>query len=833
MKTKPTFLFLWLILVHHLSAQITGFVTNKKGEALPFASIYVQGTSTGTTTNVEGDYSLELENGTYRLVFQYVGYKQKIITTTVEGEAVELNVVLEEETIDLQTVEVLANAEDPAYAIIRKAIAKRKYYKELVEEYRCDVYIKGVVKLLDAPEKILGQDVGDFEGSLDSNRQGIIYLSESESKLNFRQPDSYKEVMVSSKVSGNDNGFSFNSARDMDIGFYDNHSLFGRNIISPIANTALQYYRYKLHGTFYDEEGRLINKIEIIPKRSEDPVFRGFIYIVEGLWNIQSVNVYLTGTAMKLPAFDTLFVEQIHVPIKDPDIWRLFSQTYKFKGGALGFKFGGSFTGVYTNYDLNPPFEDGFFGNEVLKVEKEANEKDWNYWDTIRPIPLTNEEETDYFRKDSIREIRESKEFLDSIDARKNKFKLGNFFFGYTYNNSYERRSLSVNSPLTSVQFNTVQGFFGDLRLSYRKNFDKERRRWLRVSTHLNYGFSEKKFRNTWAVTYNFNRINFARMTLSGGTQTAQYNDGQPVSETLNTFYSLVFRRNYIKIYEKTFFRFQYRQEIANGLFLTAFTEFAKRSPLQNNSNYSYFYKDSREFITNFPNNAAASNTGAYLENKAATVGLSLRFRWRQKYLSYPEQKYIIGSKLPGLWLHYRRGFDFGSKNNTFRSDVDFDYLGFQLKENYASLGLVGYLEFNLEGGWFINDEKVFFPDYQHFNGNQTNIGNPQKYLNSFLLLPYYEYSTTKPFFQGHVQHHFEGFLLDKLPGMRKLGWNTVFGASFLYTSEQKDYLELSLGIDNIGLKLFRFLRFDIVTAFKRGKHFDTGFMVGLNLPTN
>ena len=88
--------------------------------------------------------------------------------------------------------------------------------------------------MLEAPETILGQDVGDMDGLLDSTGQGILYLSESESQLYFTAPDDYKEVMVSSKVSGDDNGFSFNSASDMDFSLYRNFSIhFNRPPLVP------------------------------------------------------------------------------------------------------------------------------------------------------------------------------------------------------------------------------------------------------------------------------------------------------------------------------------------------------------------------------------------------------------------------------------------------------------------------------------------------------------------------------------------------------------------------------------------------------------------------
>ena len=223
MNLKALFALFCFLSSFHAYAQLQGTVTNTNAETLPFASIYVEGTSIGTTTNDEGVFLFDLEPGTYKIVFQYVGYKQKVEQISLTSKPLKIDVTLESESVDIVEVVIKANAEDPAYAIIRKSIAKRDYYRERVKSFSCDVYIKGNQKLMDAPEKIFGQEIGDLGGSLDSNRQGIVYLSESQAKLYSQRPDQVKEHMISSKVSGNDNGFGFNRASMMDFNFYENH----------------------------------------------------------------------------------------------------------------------------------------------------------------------------------------------------------------------------------------------------------------------------------------------------------------------------------------------------------------------------------------------------------------------------------------------------------------------------------------------------------------------------------------------------------------------------------------------------------------------------------
>src|SRR6188768_3387925 len=110
----------------------------------------------------------------------------------------------------------------------------------------------------------LGKKIDDLGGSLDSTRSGIIYLSETVSKIVYQKPDKLKETIIASKVSGNDNGFSYNTAEATTFDFYDNTVDLGIKMISPIANNAFNYYKFKMDGTFFDENNQMINKIKVI-----------------------------------------------------------------------------------------------------------------------------------------------------------------------------------------------------------------------------------------------------------------------------------------------------------------------------------------------------------------------------------------------------------------------------------------------------------------------------------------------------------------------------------------------------------------------------------------
>ncbi|MEL6866649.1 MAG: DUF5686 family protein, partial [Bacteroidota bacterium] len=541
----------------------------------------------------------------------------------------------------------------------------------------------------------------------------------------------------------------------------------------------------------------------------------------EDLWNIYSTELMLTGASIQQPVLDTLLIKQVHVPIQAPDTWMLFSQSILFKFDIFGFRVDGNFTGMFTNYDLVPEFSDNFFKNEVFKVEEESNTKDLVYWDSIRPIPLTIEEAADYVKKDSLQEIWESRAYLDSMDRKRNKFKVWDLLFGYSYANSYRKRYFSLGTPLTRLQFNTVQGYYGDFRLRYRQEFDDYNMRWFELAPKVQYGLGDEEWRFSGRMRMQFNRTRFTRIGLSGGRAAVQFNENEPITPTLNSLYSLLGRRNYLKLYDKYFVRLDARHEIFNGLLLNVRTEYAQRRNLVNQSNNSWVDND-RDYLPNYPFDNQ-TDALAFEELDAFLLDVNLRIRFKQKYLTYPGRKIIMGSKYPDLWLRIRTAIPFSNQM------VDYTKLAIEVSDQF-SFGLVGYSRLSVQGGGFLRNNRSTPIDYRHFNGNQLLISNPDRYMRSFFRLPYYEYSTDGAFVEAHWQHNFQGFILDKIPAIRKLAWKTVISASFLYTEDQKDYWELSAGLDNIGFGVFRLFRIDIVNSFARGKYQETALVIGLRL---
>ena len=800
-------IFLFFILTNSLLlAQVTGNISDSYGNPLSFVSIYLEKSNTGTTSNDAGDYVLNIRKaGEYTILFQFLGYKTLKKTVLIKTLPFVLNATLEEESIALQEISI-STKDNPANAIIRNTIASKEKNTNKLANYTANFYSRGLTKIKNAPESFLGMKTGDFGGGLDSTRSGIFYLSETISEITFqKKPKKFKEKIIASKVSGQDNGVSFNRAEESNINLYENSISVFNDLISPISTNAFGYYKYRLEGTFYDENRKLINKIQIIPKRKGARVFEGFLYIVEDDWALYGSDLTVKGAQIGLPIVNSLKLKQSHAYSNSIDSWVLRTQTIDFDIQLFGFKPRGRFSYVYTDYAILPKSTEKIFTNEVLTFAEEATKKDAVFWEKIRPVPLTIEEINDYALKDRLKIVRKSKKYLDSLDAQRNTLGWLNPIMGYTYRNSYKDWALSYGGPLARTTFNPVQGFQTAVEFSYFKKLN-EYGKWWNSGINLNYGFSDQKLRPTFFFNKKWNNISRPRISITGGITTAQFNDRNPILPLNNSISSLFRKNSYLKIYEKTFAKINYSEEIRNGMYFNSSLEYANRKPLYNTTNYSFNYKDV-SYTSNNPLDATDFVNAPFYEHQIATLNLGARFVFGQKYLSYPNKKENLDSnKYPNLSLNYRKTF--GAKNSDLNSDA---FTGRVTQE--INLGNYGKLSYNIRGGIFLEKKEIAFMDYFQPNGNQFTFPLDISYINSFGLLNYYQIYSNERYAEMHLQHDFRGAILGKIPGLNLLNFHLVAGGKALFTAERKPYSEYSLGLNNIGWGKWRFLRIDYVRS--------------------
>jgi len=847
---------------------VRGLVTAADGGVpLAFASIYVKQLGTGTAANVDGRFEISLAPGRYDLVFQYLSYESFVRVIEVTDGFVELNIVLKPQSILLNEVVVGGEDEDPAYTIMRKAIAKANYHRQQLDSYTARVYIKGAGKLKDYPWLM--------KRTLEKNgvEKGRVYILESVSDIKYTRPNKFEEKVISihsdiKDPNNSPNGYIFGSFYESEIA----------GTVSPLSPKAFSYYKFEYQGTFKDRDYE-VSRIKVIPRSKGDNVIDGMIYIVEDWWAIHSLDIHTIKLGIKID------IKAVYAPIEDK-AWLPVSHRFKVDGKVFGFDFEYNYLATVSDYKikLNPnlvvdkmevvdekvekahakEIEKKFekqtkkknsdeqakqlqerlaSGQEITRkelrtivkeyekeerrqqkepevvsdvtftIDSAAYRKDSLYWAAVRPIPLTKEEVKGYEKQDSLVAIQRKKEEGDTLKQSKNKgFQPWDILTGDNYKIS-KHSNFKIHTPMGG--FNTVEGFNIIYKLSFGTTFQDTSKTQFTITPTARYAFARQKLTGMMNATLRNKKY---RLTLQGGTYIRQFNADEPILPIVNTFTTLLLEKNLMKIYERDFVDLSYRRKLNQFVTINTSWSWARRYELFNNTDYKWVDRKGIEGYTpNAPVNNELLNTSfpthdAFIGTAGIVVRPWLKFKIRNG------EKTEIGNSSPAFLLDYRKGF-----NNVLNSGVDFDQIELGIRHQF-NVGVRGRVDYWLRGGAFLNARSMYFMDYKHFLGNQTPFVTTDP-VGSFRLLDYYLYSTSDKYFAGNVHYHFRRFLLTSIPYVRLAGISENIFVNYLATPTSQNYTEVGYSIDGI----LRLLRLEVAAAFRDGQYLNYGFRIGIS----
>ena len=804
--------FLLLASLPLLARIVKGKVLDEKKQPLAFTTITIKEVDKKAVSNSNGEFNFDLPDGNYTLVCQHVGYATVSQSLIVNNKTQLLNIHLKPTELTLTEVIVKQGAKDPAYAIIRSAIKERKYNGSKAGAYYCEAYIKGLIRTNNYPNSLFGQKI-DFEDG-DTSKKKIIFLSESISDVYVNQSSETKIVVKSTRVSGQTNGLGL--ATPLLLSFYNNivslpKSFNPRGFVSPIADGALSFYNYKYLGAFF-ENGVQISRIQVIPKRKYEPLFEGYIQIVDDTWNIHSLSLSLNKES-QLEFVDKLKIEQ-HYEMVSYQTWMIGSQTIYPEINFFGFDAGGYFTSVYSKYQTNKEFDKKTFGNVLMKYDSSSNKQPDSFWVKSRPIPLLSEEVRDFKQKDSLEKRREDPLYLDSLDKIQNKLNvIALILNGQTIINRNKKINYNYDPLLKSVSYNTVEGLALQLSGTFQKEFTG--RNQLSITPVLRYGVGNKHFNGFIRANYRFGKKYPNNIITSFGSRIYQFNNANPIPQIMNTFATIINGNNFMKLYQANFFQVTYRKGLGNGLDFNGFVNYQNRIPLVN-TDTSYAWGNSTIFNKFTPNYPTEITNQPMQSNKAFLIGFRISFRPGTKYIELPDRVVNSFSRTPTFGFQYTKGI-----KNVLGSISDFDKWRFSVIGD-INFKLGGEFKYRVETGGFINTKFVEIPDYNHFIGNLTGKSTP--YVESFQVAPFYALSNKeKIFLQVNGEYKLNGLLTNKIPLIRKLNLRIVTGTNIIWL-KNKDYYEVFVGVDNI-LKLFRV---DYIWGFGKTVMPQNGFRIGI-----
>ena len=873
---------------------LRGTVKNAQGEVLPFAAVIVKGTPNGTITNAEGRYEIALAPGQYTIVFQFLGYQTIQKPATVETGFVTLDATLQEQALRLAEVQTKSGREDPAYTIMRRAIAKSRFHQLQVQRFKARVYTKSSVTVLDLPKLAeLAFKKQLKEAERDANfKVGVPMLNETVSEVMFSHPNTYRQRVLANR---NSQGDFLNPSRFYNASFYD-PTISGA--VSPLSPKAFAYYKFVYKGTFREPgpNGQPIevSKIEVNPRQYGEGVFRGTIYILENTWAIYSLQL---ETVVSLGISFT--IRHMCSPIQG--VWMPTNQRYTGSGSYLGIKASGYYIRnlTFSEFVVNPAFvEDievtdekkaspaqtlskgdikGKPLDDLVKKQKEfstknlrqmvkeyekqekqarknrkedvavvrddslvvdslARKRSNTFWDSLRSVPLTNAEIKSYRKADSLGLTRTIKTPTEKADSARTdstqkkrsakKFSVGQLLSGNTWRMS-KQSSLIYTSPLTRIEYNTVEGYTleAGLNLRYQAKIDSVSR-FTRIPLGVwnfggtgRYQFGRNQFVGFGLASYQHKAT---RISLSGGRYLYQFNADNPISPFLNSLTTLLFEQNFIKLYQKDFVNLSVTASpFKNRLTLSGSIDYAQRTELPNYREDLKPWLDwrNRTYTPNRPDNAEVSSTGFPTHNALVlNLTASARLGTTQYIIRNGRRLTQRDNDAPLLTLNYRKGL----------ADLDYDFLQAGISHSFET-GIRSRLNYALTVGAFLNDRNVYFPDFKHFAGNEFFFqqGDP---TSTFRLLPYYQYSTGKRFAEAHVLAEFRKFLITQLTLVRLVGLKENLFVHYLATPASRNYAEVGYGLDGLIPQVLPVFRVEIISQWQDAHYQGLGFRIGTTL---
>ena len=762
MKRIIWLFLLSLVTILSFAQSFKGTVTDTDGKPVPYAALYLREMKSGLTTDEHGRFQTKLSAGQYTCEVSSLGFISQTFTFQMLNRDYEKDIVLAERTYSLPEVNITKGNEDPAYAVMRKAIARAPYYRTQIKSYTAGTYLKGTGKGTAIPavlklSKEVRKDAKEWLGKL--------FVLEQQQIVNFTAPNVWNN-----KVLANKNSFPEEIGVDMGITTINLYTpeLFGK--VSPLNKNAFSYYRFKLDACFV-EEGQMINKIRVIPKKDDNRLLEGDLFIVEDLWCISAadVNVRATGLKAKIKITCKEVQSSVFLPV---------SITTSSTIDIMGFKAEASYLAAIhyreVKTDIQPetstdkttkpvtanavaqPKKHKFerparIGRKDTQVDSLADKRDSLYWTTIRSVPLRLEEVQSYQYKE------EKIALKDLSPGEKSEKKttvgqvLNTIMWGKTFRTSNKNAWLTLPGLSAYIpEYNLVDGFWLGVKLKTGVKLSESST--LRFVPSFYYTTARKNWIGQGELTLDYAPRNRGYLSLSGGLLSADYNSESGESRLINSMSSSLFGHNHLKLYENTFFTVDHAIEPANGLLFSSSLSWQRRKMLDNHIHKSWFKRDAEP---NIPENTAFRPMP---ENDILKASFELEYTPAHYYYMSQGKKVYEASRYPTFALKYDRAFPMSGS----RYLTSYHLMQFSAKQK-IEFGMFNRLHWSVNAGSFFDAKNLQFPDFKHFASTRILV-TERSFDTGFSLVDNYVLSTNTRWAQANVSWYTPYLLLKHLP---------------------------------------------------------------------
>lgn len=437
---KPNFktlLLLFIVASIHSFAQtqISGTVMDQNTQKpLPFVNIvYHNSKHLGTTTDLDGRFTIHSNQNVSDLEFSFMGYHTKNLKINELETLNNIKIKLKVKAYTLKEAEVFA-IENPAHRIIKKAVRNRKqndpnhlktfkyntynkmffsfdllYYQKEDTLTSLELALQDTSKAVDSTMLKLNQ----FQESQ------YLFLMESVTEKKYKRPGKVHEKVIASRVSGFKNPiFTLLGSELQSFTIYSDYiSVFGKNYLSPLAKNSHTKYLFIIQDTLVNHKADTTYTLTYKPRKNRN--FKG----LEGILQINTNGYAVENFSIKpiKQGMYSVIVRQKYVFEQDSAwfpkqldadiIFSLlgdsnsvdidFSSDSTSKGPNNATLYGKAKTYI-KNIELNPPIKNKEFSYIALDYNQEANNKDSVFWSQFREDTISEKEMNTYRIIDSI-----------------------------------------------------------------------------------------------------------------------------------------------------------------------------------------------------------------------------------------------------------------------------------------------------------------------------------------------------------------------------------------------------------------------------------------------
>ena len=693
-----------------------------------------------------------------------------------------------------------------ADSIMEKVIFFAPFYESIVNEYRAELYIKGRVNIRKKNHIIR------FLPTMFRIRKGVNeYMMETYSDLHFTAPDIYDQKVKAGVGTASE--FWEADGRLLEyfhINIYSSTLLYDK-LLSPLASNAKKYYTYYIDSIMGPEFNRQY-KIRFIPKSKSFQLVGGYMVVSDNVWSVREIR--FAGRSEMFRFDNLLQLGEVGAPDEFLPVRYMVEGSFRFLGNVID----GSYTASLKYSEISQKDT----GREVEEQKKEkydltesytlsndtnAYQRDTAYFNSLRPIPLTQHEQSlyqDYFLR------------RDTVGVTKKKLNKNLEFWGQIGDALISRYTVNLDklgsvrcSPLINPFLLSYSGSNG---ISYRQEFKYNRLfpgdRLLRIVPRIGYNFKQKEF--YWRVRSDFDYWPRKRAALHVELGNGNRIYSSDVLDDLKAIPDSLFDFNQIHLdyFKDLYFRLRHTWEIVNGLTLDVGLSIHRRTEVER-SNFEFIFPETPavKSIGNIPDEGSddtpvipAFDPSVLKRFRHAYNSFAPRvvLTWTpgQYYYMDGDRKVNLYSNYPTISVDWERGIGDVLPNSGTYERIELDY------QHQIPIGLMRNIYYRLGWGKFTNQKELYFVDFANFSRHNLPVGWNDEIGGVFQLLDGRWYNSSREYFRAHLMYEAPFLLMRHLMKYTQYVLNERLYFNALVVPHLKPYLEIGYGI---GTHIFDF----------------------------